>query len=151
MSKKQKRVFWPTLVILSIGVCAFVFAHTRGAKPTSKADGPPGSTVKAQDPTNFPVTATSGPVQMVRFTVYDSGIFPAEAHAKAGVVAIFIEDVTGNSRGLMVQGEHGPALPSIARGVGKWRGSAQASLTPGRYRVFELGHANHKATLIVEQ
>jgi hypothetical protein len=39
MSKKQKKVIWPALVILSIGkTCAFVFARTRGAAVTSKAE-----------------------------------------------------------------------------------------------------------------
>src|SRR6266404_5999519 len=34
MSKKQQRVFWPALIILSIVASAFVFANTRSRRAT---------------------------------------------------------------------------------------------------------------------
>jgi hypothetical protein len=42
-------------------------------------------------------------VQVVRFTLYDTGIYPQEARANPGPVTISIEDLTGSSDGLIIE------------------------------------------------
>jgi hypothetical protein len=158
MPKKTRRILLSTLALLSIAAGALVFANApkNRATQTTKialqpdSDGSVSASVKALNSAIPQGVSPLGPVQMIRFTVYDSGIFPAEAHAKAGTVAIFLEDVTGSSLGLTVDGAQGLALASIVRDVGRWRGSVRIVLAPGQYRISELGQAGHKAILVVE-
>jgi len=91
-----------------------------------------------------------GAVQMVRFTVYDAGVFPQKTRVHQGMVAIYMEDVSGNSAGLVVQSEALLRIAQVTRGIGKWRGSTRIPLTAGRYQLFDASRPNNKATLIVE-
>jgi hypothetical protein len=91
-----------------------------------------------------------GLAQVVRFTVYDAGIFPAEARVSPGLVALHIEDMSGNSTGLLVQTPAGVLLGQVLRGEHQWRGSSRILLTSGRYQVIDASRRSSRATLIVE-
>jgi hypothetical protein len=115
MSKKQKRIFWPGTVILGLSAIVLATASTRlgnssthGPKdlaPRNALLAVPLETETSPAPQGTPVR---GAAQMVRFTVYDAGIFPSEARVRAGVVAIYVEDVSGSSTGLVVQRDSQP-------------------------------------------
>ena len=157
MSKKQKRLFWPTLAILSFGLCVFVFARTRSASVTNQADGYPAATAAQSNnvahPNNLGTLAARpavGSVQLVRFTVYPEGIKPTEAHAISGTVAVYIEDLGGVSTGLIIQNSLGVRLGQVARSAGVKRGSIRLELLPGQYKVFDSTRPQHQATLVVK-
>jgi len=94
-----------------------------------------------------------GPVQNIRFTLYDAGIFPQQQHARPGNVSINLEDRTHQSAGLVVQRETG----EMAAKTGQFspfhdpaRGNAQFALGVGHYIVFDASQPNNRAELIVE-
>jgi hypothetical protein len=94
-----------------------------------------------------------GPVQNVRFTLYDAGIYPRQLHAKTGNVAIGIEDRTGNSLGLVVEHQNGSVAVLVGQVrcvLNRLRGRAQFSLEPGIYAVFDATRPNNRAELVVE-
>jgi hypothetical protein len=88
---------------------------------------------------------------MVRFTVYDAGIFPREARASAGLVALHFEDMSGGSAGLVVVGESLQTVGQVVRRPQRWRDNARISLVPGRYTVYDASRPTHRATLIIER
>jgi len=90
------------------------------------------------------------PLQVVRFTLYDIGIYPREAVADKGVIAISIEDLSGGSEGLMLERETGGAIAHVRREGKHRRGRGEVKLTPGRYRVYDASRPSNSATLIVE-
>src|SRR5438128_1535471 len=115
MSKKQKRMFWPvfSVVVVTLGALAFASAHTarrtlstHGSTDLGRADE---SGVVTQAPNETKTvailqgTSLRGPIQNVRFTLYNGGIYPRQLHAKPGNVAIGVEDRTGNSLGLVIE------------------------------------------------
>ena len=94
-----------------------------------------------------------GPVQNIRFTLYDAGIFPQQQHARPGNVSINLEDRTHQSKGLVVQRE----IDGMAAQIGhvspvpdRGRGNAQFALGVGHYTVFDASQPNNRAELIVE-
>jgi len=164
MSKKQKTIFWPALIILSIATGAFVFAEARSSGGTGSAEvnaraqmdtggttNLPAGPVKALNSTMPPGLQPHGLAQIVRFTVYDAGIFPKEAHASPGWVAIHIQDMSGASSGLVVLNESRQTLGQIVRDQRHWRANARMHLEPGRYLVLDASRPTIRATLIVEQ
>ena len=90
------------------------------------------------------------PLQVVRFTLYDVGIYPREAVADKGVIAILIEDLSGGSEGLMLERETGGAIAHVRREGKHRRGRGEVKLTPGRYRVYDASRPANSATLIVK-
>jgi len=96
------------------------------------------------------LSGTRGPVQIVRFTLYDVGIFPREARASAGIVAIQMQDLSGDSAGLVVQSEASQILGQVVRAQGQWRAKTRLTLSPGRYQVYDASRPRNKATLIIE-
>lgn len=94
-----------------------------------------------------------GPVQVVRFALYDVGIYPREAHVGKGLVALSFEDLSGGSSDLVIERETGAAPVSVGR-VGRAgndaRGRDDLRLEPGKYRVYAGDHPDNQATLIVE-
>ena len=90
--------------------------------------------------------------QTVRFTVYDVGILPREAKARAGKVALAVEDLSGTSTELVVSkmnNGNGVAEGRVARSPGSWRGRTVIRLTPGTYEVFDANRPNNRAELVV--
>jgi hypothetical protein len=92
-------------------------------------------------------------MQKIRFTVYDSGIFPPLQRAEPGNVAISLEDRTHRSAGLMVQRELDGLIVNIGLVTpvfNRLRGSTVFSLGTGSYVVFDASEPTNRAELIVE-
>jgi len=115
----------------------------------------PGAAVPRKANEKSPVASASpqtvqlaGPVQMVRFTVYDEGIHPTVAHASPGLVAIYLDDKSTHTASLLVANEQHP-LGSINRGQGRARGHSTILLAAGRYTIYEANRKTKSATLVV--
>jgi len=86
----------------------------------------------------------------VHFTLYDVGIFPNEERASPGLVAIYINDLSGGSQGLVVENESGQRVGRVDRMQGRDRGRSRIALGRGRYLVYDVDRPKCRATLIVE-
>ena len=98
-------------------------------------------------------TTKHGPVQVVRFTLYDAGIYPRQARVEKGLVAITIEDLSGGTSGLVVQrmnGNNRQSIGKVSRIDKSSRGREEIQLEPGNYELFMADRPNNKAQLIVE-
>jgi hypothetical protein len=122
------------LALIEVGVRARVWRNFRSANNSFQELLPP----------------APGPAQMVRFTVYDAGIFPREAHAGPGLVALYFEDMSGDSAGLVVASESLQTVAQVVRSPGRWRGKVRVSLLAGRYTVYDASRPTNRATLIIE-
>ena len=94
-----------------------------------------------------------GPVQTVRFSLYDVGIYPRRAKVPAGLVAINFDDLSGGTAGLVVRElRSGVAVDVgiVERRQSHWRGRMEMRLAPGRYEVFDLSRPRNRAELLVE-
>ena len=90
--------------------------------------------------------------QTVRFTVYDVGILPRQVKARAGKVALAIEDLSGANAELVVAKTiNGSAVAAgrVARSKGSWRGRTVIQLEPGTYEVFDSTRPNNRAELVI--
>ena len=98
-------------------------------------------------------STTRGPIQNVRFTMYDAGIYPRQLRARPGVVAIVLEDRTRQCRGLVIERETGSSLSVGTMSIpsGQLRARAEFRLGAGRYRVSDATNPANQAELIVEQ
>ena len=143
MSPTQPRTLW--FIIAGIGLIAAVvgltIAHAIKLKPAAP--------VALANRSPMP----RGPIQNIRFTLYDAGIFPQQQHARPGNVSINLEDRTHQSTSLVVQRETG----GMAEQIGQVspvpdhaRGNAQFALGVGHYIVFDASQPNNRAELIVE-
>ena len=117
-------------------VSLFVFAISQAGNETNPSQ-----------PNSAPIRE---PVQVVRFTIYDAGIYPREARVGKGLIAISIEDLSGDTAGLVLEREAGQALSQIRRNGKHWRGRSEIKLTPGTYRVYDASRPSNRSTLIVE-
>ena len=143
------------LLMLSCGAIVFgVRAHgvarpgAAGSAVLNPVVSPPLRTTGQSSP-----TAQSGPVQVVRFALYDVGIYPHEVHANKGLVAITFEDLSGGASDLVVERDTGAAPESVGRVLRtdrNARGRNDLRLEPGRYELFVASHPENRATLIVE-
>ena len=143
MSPTQPKTLW--LVIVGIGVIAAVVGLTIARAIKLKPAAP--VALASQSP------APRGPVQNIRFTLYDAGIFPQQQHAKPGNVSINLEDRTRQSTGLVVQRESGgmaTQIEQVSPVPGRTRGNAQFALGVGHYIVFDASQPNNRAELVVE-
>lgn len=93
---------------------------------------------------------SQGAAQVVRFTVYDAGIFPRELRTGAGFVAIYFDDMSGGSVGLAVATNTNQLLAQVARRPERGRGNGRMRLEPGTYTVYDVSRPSNQATLIVE-
>jgi len=97
--------------------------------------------------------AKHGPVQVVRFTLYDAGIYPRQAQVEKGLVAITIEDFSGGTSGLVVErvnSNERQSVGTVQRMQKHWRGQAEIQLEPGNYEVYMADRPNNRAALVVE-
>ena len=95
---------------------------------------------------------TTVAAQTIRFTVYDVGILPRQAKARAGKVALAIEDLSGASAELVVARMNNGAAEAagrVRRSPGAWRGRTVIHLAPGTYEVFDANRPNNRAELVV--
>lgn len=132
------------LFVITVGLSARILEQT-AAKPSGPATlFYPGTSAVSN--------GRHGPVQVVRFTLYDVGIVPREARARAGLVAISIEDLSGGSAGLVLTRDRDRRIPAgqVTRSANHWRGREEIHLAPGRYEVFDSSRPGNQATLIVE-
>jgi hypothetical protein len=91
-----------------------------------------------------------GPAQIVRFTLYDVGLFPREVYVSPGAVALQLEDVTERSTGLVIQDASNQQVAELTRRAQRWRDQIRVRLTPGRYTVYEAAKPRNRAILIVD-
>jgi hypothetical protein len=96
---------------------------------------------------------------VVRFTLYDVGIYPREVRVRTGWIAISIEDLSGGRSGVMVErissdslNNHGApqSMGIVNRDSQSWRGRHEMQLEPGSYYVYPVEHSDARAVLIVE-
>lgn len=165
MSTQQKKILWPVLCVVIVAAAALAFATTRRHGSLSEIElnkaQPPVSSSKAvatnavvDGSTALPQNpAARGPMQNVRFTLYDVGIQPHEIRAQRGAVSIAIEDRTGDSAGLVIERQNGNdwvQVGHIHRFPNHGRGRGDLRLVPGRYRVSDASQPSHQAALIIE-
>ena len=143
MSPSQPKTLW--FIIAGIGLIAAILGVTIARaiklKPAASV------TLASQSP------VPRGPVQNIRFTLYDAGIFPRQQHARPGNVSINLEDRTHQSTGLVVQRETGGMAAQIGQVSpvpDHARGNAQFALGVGHYIVFDASQPNNRAELVVE-
>ncbi|HEX6718013.1 MAG TPA: hypothetical protein VF088_12920 [Pyrinomonadaceae bacterium] len=92
------------------------------------------------------------PLQNIKFTVYDVGIYPQEMQVNAGRLGIVFDDRTGMSPGFVVQRitENSTQLVTQINAVTNHsRTRGQVKLTPGCYHVFDSVRPQMYSTLIV--
>ena len=162
MSKKSKRIIWPLITVFLISASVVVFANTRDRwmrnahfiglrhPEIGRATSLSADAVKNLNSTLPQSIQPAGAVQIVRFTLYDAGIFPREMRVSAGLVGINLEDMSGGSAGLILQNESKLTLGQIVLGPRQWRASGLIRLEAGRYRVFDASQSKNWATLIAE-
>jgi hypothetical protein len=124
------------LILVAIGVKAYV----------SRNPGPVASNPQ-------PLIPTHGPVQVVRFTLYDAGIYPRQARVDKGLVAITIEDLSGGTSGVVVERLNDTArehVGDVHRFQNHWRGREEIRLQAGNYRLYMADRPNNRALLVVE-
>jgi hypothetical protein len=108
------------------------------------------SSVSAESTPTFPIR---GPVQVVRFALYDIGIYPQEARAKPGMITIAIDDLSGNSSGLSIERvEAASRVPAgvVSKTTNGLRSRTELFLPEGRYEVSDVTRPDNRALLIVE-
>ena len=107
-----------------------------------------------QSPTAVVTNNVSEPLQNIRFTVYDVGIYPQEMQVNASRLGIVFDDRTGRSTGFVVQRLAGNAFEVVGQinaVPNRPRTRGEVRLTPGRYRVFDSARPEISSTLIVNQ
>lgn len=95
----------------------------------------------------------SGPVRMVRFVLFDAGVYPRELHVQAGLINIAIEDKTKSTAGLVIErvsGSERSRAGEVRRFANHWRGKEIIRLSPGHYRVYDASRPGNQAKLIAE-
>lgn len=151
MSKKQKRILWPMMTVMVLVLAAVAFVATRNktlASPKAEAIAAVPHRSLARGTNVLP-----GPMHVVRFTLYDAGIYPREVRVDAGLVAITIEDFSGGTSGLVVAPEIGSdqiQLGVVQRFEHDSGGRSEMTMTAGRYVVFDSSRPSNRAKLIVE-
>ena len=91
--------------------------------------------------------------QVVRFALYDVGIYPYEAHVSKGLIGVSFEDLSGGAGDVVVARETGAAPETVGlvqHADHNPRGRSDLKLEPGRYQVYVADHPENRATLIVE-
>ena len=167
MFEAKKAIAWPAIVVFIAGVGAIVFvaAGPRKRVPSSRTYSNTATLLPIDKTERFPIPAEPhstappqkpsqpGPVQNIRFTLYDAGIYPREVRVQTGTVAIAIEDRTGTSTGLLIevpdekQNTRGYQVESLNE---HGRGRGQFQLEPGEYRVVDVSRPENTAVLVVK-
>lgn len=154
MSKQQRRIFFVALSStgLFFGVLAFAVVQAQ----LFSAGARDGSVSMVMQSSSMPTTTSTarGPIQNLRFTVYDAGLYPRQLRAKPGVVAIVLEDRTRRRPGVVVERETGGGsliLSEISFPLNQSRTRTELRLGVGRYRVFDATNPANQAELIIQQ
>lgn len=102
---------------------------------------------------SVPVAPSQRRVQIVRFTLYDVGIYPQEVRASPGRITISLEDLSGSSSGVIVSRiEDNARVPAgvVNKAPNSLRSRTELNLTEGRYEVVDTTRPDNRALLIVE-
>jgi hypothetical protein len=94
----------------------------------------------------------SGPVQMVRYVLFDAGIYPRELTVDKGLVNIALEDKTHSATTLVIDrivGDERFQVGQIRRTMDERRGRGIVKLSPGRYEVYDASRPVNRAFLTV--
>ena len=100
-----------------------------------------------------PIAPSQRRVQIVRFTLYDAGIYPQEVRANAGRLTISLEDLTGSSSGVIVrrvEGEDRVPAAIANKAPNGLRSRTELNLPVGRYELIDATRPDNRALLIVE-
>ena len=104
-------------------------------------------------PVETPAAAASERrVQVVRFTLYDTGIYPQEARANPGRITISIEDLTGSSDGLIVERVDANGrvpLGAVNKAARTLRTRKELQLPAGNYELVDATRPANRALLII--
>lgn len=95
----------------------------------------------------------AGPVQMVRFVLFERGIYPREVTVAKGLVNVALEDKTNSTAGLVIEqvtGNERSRVGEIRRAPNHWRGRGMVKLSPGLYEVYDASRPANKALLTVQ-
>ena len=133
MSKQQLRILF--IAVSIAGLFFGVFAST----------SPPAQTANS---------TTRGPIQNVRFTVYDAGIYPRQLRARPGAVAISLEDRTQRHPALVIARESVSGDLAIGGTSFLSRQSharTEFRLVVGQYRLSDTTNPANQAELIIEE
>jgi hypothetical protein len=154
MSRQQIRILFIVLSIagLFFGVLALAVAHPQFFRDSGQDDSV--RTPMISSPAPLANSSARGPIQNVRFTVYDAGIYPRQLRAKPGIVAIVLEDHTRRRPALVIEREVvGGRLPiaGISFLLNQSRARSEFRLEVGRYQVSDATNPANQAELIVEQ
>lgn len=152
MSKKQKRILWPVLTILSIAAGVFLIANTRGGAASSKIEtSAPTSlrvfSVQANTSRSQPAPANMQ-VEVISFT--RNGFEPSEIHRPAEP---FLLAVNNHGRPADLSFEifrlNGQKLHDIKAAKGEQRQRKILDLPPGQYLLKELSHPEWNCTIVL--
>lgn len=148
MSKTQKRIFWPGLLVgaLLLATLAFVLAQPKSHAATAK-DGAVANFTQGQ----------SAPVLFrprIRIWVHGDDVRPKVIHAWPGPVLLTAENETGADVSLVVE----RVLPGQANGLTARvptlrrlkRANRELSLAVGEYLFYEAGRPNIRGSILVE-
>lgn len=141
------------LALMLVLCCASLAVRTLiGWKLASANAKPPVSAVAS--PTRSSSQGVSKePARVVKFNLFDAGIYPREVHVDKGLIAITIEDYSGGTTGLVIERETGNApeqVGCVERAGAHWRGRGEIRLGPGRYQVRMADRPANRALLVVE-
>ena len=153
MLSKPLKILWPLLLMLAMSLGGWAFVAERPVRIWEHKITTAPIDVSPTPIPNGTGTRARGPVQTVRFTVYDVGIYPRQAKARSGLVAIAIEDLSGGTSGVAVtnlKGEEAVRVGVVKPLQNKWRGRSEMRLEAGRYEIFDLGRPDNRAELVVE-
>ena len=136
-------------MFITLSITGFVFGVLAFAVALAKLFG-----ASANYAVSTPASAGRGPIQNVRFTVYDEGIFPRHLRARPGVLAIVLEDHTHRRPGVVVQSEstgNRPLSVEISFPLNQARIRTEFTLGVGRYEILDATNPANRAELTIEQ
>lgn len=143
---KDRRVHIPAVIVLLIATLASASILVVGRLKS----GNDSRDVNYESPR---VAPSQRRVQVVYFTLYDAGIYPAETRADPGRVTVSVEDLTGSGSGVLVERiEENARVPAgaVNKAANRSRSRSELELPPGRYEVVDATRPANRALLIVE-
>lgn len=152
MSKKQKRILWPVLTILSIVAGAFVFANTRGgaASPNTEANAPrPLTAFGGQANANRSQPAPAN-MEVEIISITRNGFEPAEIRRPADP---FLLAVNNHGRPTELSFEiyrvNGQKVHEMKGKKGEQHQRQILDLPPGQYVLKEASHPEWSCKILL--
>src|SRR5262245_48045927 len=115
-AKRFRLIAFIAVVLITAVALTFTgLAVNKRRSSNTKPLLPPSASAKPVSEAQSPSQEPRGEAQIVHFTLYDVGIFPNEERANPGLVAIYINDLSGGSQGLVVENESGQRVGRVDR------------------------------------